>query len=93
MSNRATRNLDVNRVLFMAFNSDSEFSTLNSGKATELCTQMAEVGNLHIYSRWALKINIFLSKVFWNLSNGDVFLDISNVLIDFFLCNLFREYL
>lgn len=63
-SNRAARNLDVNRVLFMAFNSDSEFSTLNSGKATELCTQMAEVGNLHIYSRWALKINIFLSKVF-----------------------------
>lgn len=27
-SNRATRNLDANRVLFMAFNSDSEFSTL-----------------------------------------------------------------
>lgn len=43
-SNRATRNLDVNGVLFMAFNGDSEFSTLNSGKATELCTQMAQVG-------------------------------------------------
>jgi len=55
ISNRATRNLDVNRVLFMIFNSDSEFSTLNSGKATELCIQMAEVGNLHIYSRWGFE--------------------------------------
>lgn len=43
---------------------------------------MAKVGNLHIYSRWGLKTNIFLSKVFIVWAMVMYLSDVSNILID-----------